>query len=148
MVLCYRSNFKRANPTEGEAVMQVFLRHNRLWPVTKNDAELIEKHGNETIFNLKSTKLRSNPQHNLYWSILRSVCKSTDKWPTETHLHYELKIACGYFNHRYSPLTDSIIRQVDSISFQKMTPQEFNEYFDKAMQKLSECVGYDVVEER
>lgn len=127
--------------------MQVYKKNNQLFPVSKYDAERISDFAENTIFNIKSTKLRSNPQINLYWSILRKVVRATEKWPSEQHLHYELKLALGYFENRYSPLTESFIKEVDSINFQKMDHQKFNKYFEQAVKKLSSAVGFDVVNE-
>ena len=35
------------------------------------------------------------------------------------------------------------MRVIDSISFDEMDQKEFNKYFEMAMAKLSEAIGYD-----
>ena len=115
-------------------------------PITQWDAEQLEDYTEGSLFNISATKQRSNPHHNMYWSILRKVCKATDLWPTEQHLHADLKLACGYYNVTISPFTGEVIKTTDSIGFSKMTQKEFSEYFDRAIQKLTEAVGYDPLE--
>ena len=91
------------------------------------------------------TGTRSNPHHNLYWSTLKTACESTGMWPTAQHLHHELKLVCGYYKTTISPLTSSIVRHVDSTEFSAMTQAEFMTYFELAMSKLAEAIGYDPI---
>jgi len=123
--------------------LQVQLSNGRLVPVSQYDAERMDDYAQGSLFNLSPTKQRSNPQHNLYWSTLRRVAKATGKWPTEHHLHDELKIACGYVRIKLSALNGELVNIPDSISFDKMTQPEFQQYFDMAMAKLAEGIGYD-----
>lgn len=132
--------------TKSRFNIQVELKNGQLLPITQYDAERIEDYKNGQVFTLISTRKRSNPQHNLYWGILRKACKSTGKWPTERHLHDELKIACGYYQMKYSSITGSFLRVLDSISFDDMDQQEFNQYFEMAMSKLTEALGYDPIQ--
>ena len=127
--------------------IQVHIKNGQLLPVSQYDAERLEEAKQGQVYNLTATGHRSNPHHNLYWSTLRGVCKATGKWPTERHLHDELKIACGYYQMKYSTITGSFLRVLDSISFDDMTQQEFNIYFEMAMAKLTEAIGYDPITE-
>lgn len=128
--------------------IQVEFKGGQLLPITGYDAELLEDYAQGSVFNLTSTGKRSNPHHNMYWGILRSVCRATGKWPTEKHLHEELKFACGYWTMRYSSLSGAFLRLPDSISFDDMTQQEFSTYFEMAMEKLAEALGYDPVHDQ
>ena len=110
--------------------LQVFKRDGVLYPVTRYDAETIEEMPNDQLFDLKPTSKRSEQHHKKYFAVLNDVVKTTDKWPTSQHLHDDLKMLCGY----YIP---------DSIAFTKMDQQEFSKFFDQAMGKLSEAIGYD-----
>ena len=74
---------------------------------------------------------------------LTVVCKATGKWATHRHLHDELKWACGYVRMRWNGLANCHMRVIDSISFDEMDQKEFNKYFEMAMAKLSEAIGYD-----
>lgn len=127
--------------------LQMELRNGRLQPVSMYDAERMEDYPEGTLFNLTNTGKRSNPHHNLYWTTLRRVAKATGKWPTEHHLHDELKIACGYVRIKLSALNGELVNIPDSISFDKMSQQEFQRYFELAMAKLAEGIGYDPIDE-
>ena len=126
--------------------LQVQLSNGRLVPVSQYDAERMDDYAQGSLFNLSPTKQRSNPQHNMYWSTLRRVAKATGKWPTEHHLHDELKIACGYVRIKLSALNGELVNIPDSISFDKMNQAEFFKYFELAMKKLAEGIGYDPLE--
>lgn len=123
--------------------LQMELRNGYLVPVSQYDAERMEDLPDGTLFNLSQTGKRSNPHHNLYWSTLRRVARDTGKWPTEHHLHDELKIACGYVRIKLSALNGQLVNIPDSISFDKMNQAEFFKYFELAMNKLAEGIGYD-----
>ena len=127
--------------------IQVEFKGGQLLPITKYDAQRMEDFKEGSFFNLTSTGKRSNPHHNLYWGVLRDVCKTTQRWPTEHHLHSELKWACGYVKMRWNSLASAHMRVMDSISFDDMSQQEFSNYFELAMQKLTEAIGYDPVEQ-
>jgi hypothetical protein len=124
------------------------LRNGRLVPVSQYDAERMEDYPQGALFNLSPTGKRSNPQHNLYWSTLRRVARDTGKWPTEHHLHDELKIACGYVRIKLSALNGELVNIPDSISFDKMDQREFNTFFELTMTKLAEGIGYDPIGDR
>tara|TARA_R110001606_G_scaffold10095_3_gene43226 strand:- start:282 stop:680 length:399 start_codon:yes stop_codon:yes gene_type:complete len=126
--------------------IQVTLKNGQLVPISKYDAEQLGEQKSDQIFNLSVTGTRSNPHHNMYWSILKTACDSTGMWPTPKHLHHELKLACGYYKTTISPLTSSIVRHVDSIEFSAMSQSEFMKYFELSMSKLAEAVGYDPTE--
>jgi hypothetical protein len=123
--------------------IQVYLKDGQLLPCTQFDAEQIEEHKQSQTFDLIATGKRSNPHHSLYWATLNNVCKATGKWPTHRHLHDELKWACGYVRMRWNGLANCHMRVIDSISFDDMDQKEFNKYFEMAMEKLSEAIGYD-----
>ena len=48
---------------------------------------------------------------------------------------------------RYNALSGQHMRTVDSIRFDQMDQQEFNAYFEMAMKKLAEGIGYDPLRE-
>lgn len=131
--------------TKSHSKIQVQIRDGQLLPVSQYDAERLEDAKQGQVYNLTATGHRSNPHHNLYWSTLRKVCKATGKWPSEQHLHDELKFACGYYRIRYSEIAEMFMRYPDSIGFDDMNQQEFNDYFEMAMAKLSEAIGYDPI---
>jgi hypothetical protein len=110
------------------------LRNGRLVPVSQYDAERMEDYPQGALFNLSPTGKRSNPHHNLYWSTLRKVARDTGKW-----------IACGYVRIKLSALNGELVNIPDSISFDKMDQRDFNTFFELAMTKLAEGIGYDPI---
>lgn len=132
--------------TKSRSKIQVMRVDSALVPVTEYDALKLEDISNGTVFDMTVTGKRSNPHHNMYWATLRRVVKATGKWPTENHLHDDLKWACGYVKMRYNALAGQYMRTLDSIQFDEMSQQEFNQYFEMAMAKLAEGIGYDPLE--
>ena len=112
-------------------------------PVSAYDAEILMADPVGTEYDLVKRSRRSLPQHRLYWQALTMVVRATGKWPTPEHLHHELKLACGYRMTVVDWETGEISQAVDSTSFDAMTHDEFKAYFDKAMEKLAEHVGFD-----
>lgn len=99
-----------------------------------------------TEYDLVKRTRRSHPQNALYWMALDKVVKATDKWPTKTHLHRDLKLVCGYTYQTVNWDTGDIVNVIDSTSFDDMNSHEFKKYFDLAMMKLSEHIGFDPIE--
>ena len=114
-------------------------------PVAASDAEQIMNDPFGTEYDLVKRTRRSLPQLRLYWSVLRNVVNATGKWPTAAHLHENLKIICGYTRPVVNWETGEVHQIIDSIAFDAMTADEFRTYFDLAMEKLSEHLGYDVL---
>lgn len=119
----------------------------RIAPATSFDAELFDERADGSEFDVKPRSKRSNPQLKLYWATLADVLRrvGTDTWPTPEHLSDALKQACGYITTYYR-LDGTPYLATDSIGFDAMTQAEFQGYFDAAMKKLSETVGYDVLD--
>ncbi len=40
---------------------------------------------------------RNRKRDGLYWAILREVCRATDRWPSDKHVHEDLLITLGYW---------------------------------------------------
>lgn len=114
-----------------------------LSPVSGWDAELIMSDVPGTEYDLVKRSKRSNPQNSLYWVTLANVCRATGKWPTPAHLHHELKLVCGFKMTVVDWETGEVSQAVDSTAFDAMTADEFRVYFDMAMEKLAEHVGFD-----
>ena len=113
-------------------------------PVSIYDAEALMEFSAGQVFDLKIVSKRSEPHHRLYWSVLSNAVKSTGKWATAEHLHHELKLACGYYKAVVSEF-GGLYYVPDSIAFEKMDQHEFKKFFDHAMMKLSEAIGYDPI---
>ena len=111
-------------------------------PVSAFDAEQLAMCPRGQVFTVTPQRDRSLEHHKMYWSILSSVVKSTGRWATVDHLHRDLKMACGYYQAVASEM-GGVYYLPDSIAMKKMDQQEFNVYFEHAMKKLSETIGYD-----
>lgn len=114
-----------------------------LSPVTAHDAEAIMSDALGAEYDLVKRSRRSSPQLRLYWVMLGRVVRATGKWPTAEHLHDDLKLACGYRKQIVDWETGEIAVATDSVAFNAMSPDEFRTYFDLAMIKLSEHLGFD-----
>lgn len=112
-------------------------------PVSGYEAERLMADPVGTEYDLVKRSRRSNPHNALYWQVLEQVVRSTGKWPTKTHLHRDLKIICGYVAWGVDWDTGQAVRDVDSTAFEEMTQDEFNTYFETAMSKLAEHIGFD-----
>ena len=114
-----------------------------LSPVAPFYAEQIIADPVGTEYDLVKRSKRSNPQNGLYWSTLSHVVKATGKWPTPEHLHHELKLVCGFKFTVVDWETGEASVAVDSTAFDAMSADEFRVYFDTAMEKLAEHLGFD-----
>lgn len=112
-------------------------------PVSGYEAERLMADPVGTEYDLVKRSRRSNPHNALYWSVLAQVVRATGKWPSSSHLHHELKLACGYRMTVVDWETGGTSQAVDSIAFDEMTQDEFNAYFETAMGKLADHLGFD-----
>ena len=116
-----------------------------LVPASAFDAEQLDRFPIGTQFRATSLTRRSLPHHRLYWGILSRVVSATERWPTPEHLHGLLMEDLGYV----TVIKDlqgrpKVVR--DSESFDAMKQQDFNDYFNRAMQRLAESIGVDPLE--
>ena len=123
--------------------IQVQKRDGQFLPTTIYDAEQIEGHPDGQIYDVKPVADRSDPHHKLYWAILGKTVKTTNLWPSSSHLHDDLKMLCGHYRTVVNQSSGGIYYVPDSIAYSKMDQREFSEYFEQSMSKLSETLGYD-----
>lgn len=114
-----------------------------LSPVSGFFADQIYADADGTEYDLVKRSKRSNPQNGLYWSVLGEVVRATGAWPTAEHLHDDLKLVTGYSRKAVNWETGDTSTIPDSTAFNAMNADQFRVYFDTAMQKLSEHLGYD-----
>jgi hypothetical protein len=123
--------------------IQVFKRDGQLLPVTQYDGQMLEDLPDGQLFNISPASKRSDPHHKLYWAVLGNVVKATGKWATAGHLHDDLKMMAGYYRTVANGVTGGLYYVPDSTAYQRMDQAEFAAYFDAAMKRLSEAVGFD-----
>lgn len=114
-----------------------------IMPLTQLDAEEIGAFALGTEFDLVKRSKRSNKHLRTYWKALGGVVKATGIWPTRDHLHNELLPMCGFFSKFVDWETGEVREVRDSVAFENMMQDEFNQYFKVAMEKLAARVGYD-----
>ena len=117
-----------------------------LIPLSVYDAEMLNEAPDKTEYNLTATTRRSNRQNRMYWAILTNVVRATDRWPTAAHLHEDLLRACGFVDLRHD-LDGKPYVATDSTRFEAMKADEFAAYFDAAMPRLADAVGFDPMQE-
>lgn len=113
-------------------------------PVSGFDQEQLMAFPAGSEFKLTRMNKRSIPQHRAYWKALTMAVDSSDKWATAEHCHDALKRACGYITVNHD-MTGRPFITTDSTAFDAMTQDEFKSYFDKAMAKLADAIGYDPI---
>lgn len=89
---------------------------------------------------------RNRKRDGLYWAVLGEVCRATERWPTSNHLHEDLLITLGYWI-KVVTLSGETRLMRDSTAHDKMSDPEFAAYFNRAMAKLAEELGYDPLAE-
>jgi len=89
---------------------------------------------------------RNRKRDGLYWAVLREVCRATDRWPSDKHLHEDLLITLGFWVKVVS-LAGEVRLMRDSTAHDKMTDPEFAAYFNRAMALLAQEIGYDPLAE-
>lgn len=89
---------------------------------------------------------RNRKRDGLYWAVLGEICRATDRWPTKHHLHEDLLITLGYWV-KVVTLSGEVRLMRDSTAHDKMTDHEFAWYFNRAMEKLADELGFDPLAE-
>lgn len=123
----------------------VRLNNGALEPVTAYDAEQLAECSGDQAFSLLPISNRSPEHHKLYWLILGKVVKATGKWPTTEYLHRDIKMNLGYYKTIVNQF-GGIYYVTDSTAMKKMNQQEFNIYFEQAIELLADKLGFDPME--
>jgi hypothetical protein len=101
--------------------------------------------GKEVI--LSSRRARSPQHHRWVFALLRKVVENTEGlWANEADLLDDLKEATGMVVRRQNPLTGSWHVGSRSISFAAMDENSFRSWRDRALDILSQRLGWDVTE--
>ncbi|MDH5797842.1 MAG: hypothetical protein OEZ19_04695 [Paracoccaceae bacterium] len=88
-------------------------------------------------------KGRTVERNGAYWAGLGVAVKATGAWPTDVHLHADLKRLCGYVDVYHNPLTGRDEVRVQSTAFDRMSESEFAAYFRLAQSKFIRIMGFD-----
>ena len=108
-----------------------------LSPADPHAADAIRKIPHRGIVAVRFLRQRSPEQLALYWTTLEKVIEATGRWRSAEELHLALKVATGRVD--IVQLIDRrLVKVPGSISFEAMTQDEFQRYFDDAMRVISE----------
>lgn len=105
-----------------------------LMPIDSAGAKLLAKIPLGDKVAIKLVRDRSTPQQKLYWAILQHIAESS-QWETAERLHVALKIRLGYFDLMQLP-SGKAVPIPHSTAFDKMSHDEFTDYFDKAIRLI------------
>ncbi|MDO9364644.1 MAG: hypothetical protein Q7T60_17080 [Sphingopyxis sp.] len=83
---------------------------------------------------------RNLMHHRKLFALLNLVQDNTDRWPTVETLLDDLKISTGLFETRINAVTGIPYVVAKSISFASMKQDEFEQWFDRAVDLISKQV--------
>jgi hypothetical protein len=83
---------------------------------------------------------RNLMHHRKLFALLNLVQDNTDKWPTVETLLDDLKISTGLFETRINAVTGIPYVVAKSISFASMPQDEFEQWFERAVDLISKQV--------
>lgn len=89
---------------------------------------------------LNVTRPRNVMHHRKLFALLSVVQDNTDKWPTVETLLADLKISTGLFETRVNMVTGLPYVVAKSISFASMSQDEFEDWFERAVDLISKQV--------
>ena len=109
-------------------------RANVLVPITPHATKEVSKIAEGDHIVVTINRGRSARQNALYWKILTLVAEGCGIDSPDL-LHNQVKEALGYFDIMET-LSGNRVIVLRSTSFDDMTPEEFKEYFDRAIEVL------------
>ena len=111
-------------------------KHVTLIPSDKNTEDVLRKFKYGDIISFPKPRKPRFPKHHFkYWALLKLVHEGTavqDLYPTTDHLHKAIKGALGYFSEVKLP-DGKVFQVVDSIAFESMDQDEFQKFYNKAV---------------
>lgn len=128
--------------------VEIHVRKNaagNLVPFGPNDAELLADLPQKVALKAKLSQPRSVPHNAKYWVMLKRVVDNQDLIPSTDVLHGLLMQRLGYATE-YRLRDGSTYFHKGSTAFNRMTQQEYNLYYEKAVLFIKEFVipGLDI----
>ncbi len=119
----------------------------RLAPLNAHGQEQLDALPENADLAVRVTRMRSNPQLNLFWASLALVVDNFDgemerKYPTTRHLYRALLIDLGYSDILYR-VDGSVMVIENSVAFEAMEQDNMNKLMDRAAVRFVEWIGYD-----
>ena len=116
---------------------------NGILPYNEFSQDEIAGLANGQVFKAAPRKGRKESTNGAYWIGINTAVKATDAWPTQQHLHDDLKRLCGYVDTYHNPLKGCDEIRVQSTAFAKMSEPEFKAYFQLAQAKFIAAMDFD-----
>lgn len=116
-----------------------------LSPNTAWDQERLDAAPMGSVWSLHAEGKRSHKQLRTYWRALQGIVNATGKWPSDEHLHDEIKFTLGYRKLVADMRTGEVSEVLDSVALNEMEPDAFRAFMDSAMQLLTETTGIDAL---
>lgn len=103
-----------------------------LRPCDQAGLEVLSKIPKDAVVQVEIKRPRSLPQLRMYWQMLDFVVENSDRWPSAKVLDAAIKIELGHCTVYKRP--DGELGYIpDSISFERMGQDRFNEFMDRAI---------------
>lgn len=112
-----------------------------LEPHSRADRERVERRMKDGRGEIRASlaSIRSLPQLRLYWPWVRKVLENSDHFCTERNLHNMLLTGAGV-TEQFIDLEGEIKLIPSSIAFDAMDQEDFDAYFNRAQQLVSEHI--------
>jgi len=100
---------------------------------------LLRRMGDGECCQIKIVRPRSVQWNKLYWSLCRTIGENQDPPRDEDSIDAEIRVLAGHFEVMYVGRHE--VRVPKRIAFDKMTADEWSEYFQKAELAIAERFG-------
>lgn len=110
-----------------------------LIPTDEDSRALVNRLSEGECVEVEVSRPRSVQFNRLYWGLCRTIGENQDPQRDEDSIDAELRVLAGHFEVMY--VAGHEVRVPKRIAFNKMTADEWNEYFRKAEIAIAERFG-------
>jgi len=120
---------------------RVFIKQNGgLFPADADAEEAFGKMRDGARYLVNLHRPRNVDHHRKLFAVLNVVQDNSDRWPTTETLLEDLKMSTGLFETRVNSLTGIPYVVAKSISFSSMSQDEFEQWFNRAVDLICKQV--------
>lgn len=138
--------------------MKFFLckHNNHFLPATEEDEQKASKIGAGEIVEVTCTNQRNIKYHRKYWALVKVTLENLPETVEEDlqnkhqfritskeDMHFFIKIKNGFVEKKFIGKNGNIGWMPKSIAFDKMSEDEFSEFYDKALTTCAELLGVE-----
>ena len=114
-----------------------------LIPFDQSDEEEIRQIKIESVHQVNIKEARNRKRNSLYWVLMQIVVDNSDSFVRKEQVSNYIKRKAGFYKEIVDP--DNFINiEYNSLSFDKMSEQEFKAYFNHAIQII--CTDINLLE--